>query len=143
MRTHRYERGQPAFLRMGQTMQLEVVSAVAAVIHHLVCLFVSPALNMRNSLRTWTATVLKVIHLLGCHFSFIGSDKAETLNVNADNLTVGGLESSIHQLLCHSASATVTGRNSHSTMLAESSFHRSLRPHCAGSQLREAFLHRL
>ena len=50
-------------------------------------------------------------------------DKGESLDVNEDNLTAGGasefaiereavfsLESSIHQLLCRTASATVTGR---------------------------------
>ena len=56
-------------------------------------------------------------------FSVIGSDNGETFAVNTDKLTVGGvnsfatereavfsLESSIHQLLCRTASATVTGR---------------------------------
>ena len=83
-------------------------------------------------------------------FCFIGSDNGETLEVNADNLTVGvangfaiereivvSLESSIHELMCHTATATVTGRKQSFYDACGIDFPSESAPHCAGSDLRE------
>ena len=79
-------------------------------------------------------------------------DKGETLDVNADNLTVGGanefsieweavfsLESSIHQLLCHNASATVTERKQSFNDACGDDFPSESAPHCTGSDMRERY----
>ena len=70
-------------------------------------------------------------------------DKGKSLDVNADNLTVGGandfaiereavfsLESSIHQLLRHTASATVTGRKQSFNDACGDDFPSESAPHC-------------
>ena len=47
------------------------------------------------------------------------------------------LEPSIHQLLCHTASATVTGRNQSFNDACGDDFPSESAPHCTGSDLRE------
>ena len=70
--------------------------------------------------------------------------------MNADNLTAGGpnelaiereavfsLESSIHRLLCHTASATVTGRKQSFNDACGDDVPSESAPHCTGLDLRE------
>ena len=106
-------------------MQLEVLTAVVAVIHHLVCLFCFSSSEHDNLAVNVDNCIIEADPTALVPFCFIGSrsGNGETFDVTADNLTVGGvnnfaierqavfsLESSIHQLLGHTASATVMGR---------------------------------
>ena len=74
-------------------MQPEVFAAVDTAIHHFACTSVSPALTMINSLRTWTAALLKLVHRLLCHAASSALTLGKHFEVNADSLTAGDVYS--------------------------------------------------